>query len=224
MATDLDRERQALDQMLRPARTPMRWKTPAIAVALLVLAGAWWFTRSDAPPPELTLPMASTSALETTTSAAESGGAFVHVAGAVVAPGVIEIPDGGRVGDAVAAAGGVRPDADVDRLNLAAPLTDGARVFVPVIGQPVPNVDGGPDGTARDSSGGGGDDGPVDLNSASVSELEQLAGVGPATAAAIVAFRDEHGRFGSVDDLEQVRGIGPAKLEAIRPNAVAGSG
>lgn len=140
------------------------------------------------------------------------GEVVVHVAGAVHAPGVYVLASVSRVDDAIAAAGGALPDGDLDRLNLAAPLVDGSRVFVPVVGEAVP-VPVEP--ISGDSSSGAAV--IVDLNVADVSALERLPGVGPATAAAIVAHRDEHGPFASVDELLDVPGIGPAKLSTLEP-------
>ncbi len=146
---------------------------------------------------------------------------MVQAAGAVAEGGVYRLPAGSRVDDLVRAAGGLAPDADRDRVNLAAPLADGERVWVPRAGQAeVPEVVAGSGG-----GGGGGGPGPsgdpgapavVDLNTATAEELDTLPGVGPATAAAILAYRDEHGRFASVDELLEVRGIGEAKLEQLR--------
>lgn len=144
----------------------------------------------------------------------------VHVAGAVTSPGVVHLAGGSRVVDAVRAAGGLRADADPDRTNLAAPLTDGQRVVVPVLGQPLPPdvvLPGGP--SAPDGASGAdptGTDGPIDLNAATEAELDTLPGVGPATAKAIVTHRDAEGPFRTVEDLLDVRGIGEAKLEAVR--------
>jgi competence protein ComEA len=166
--------------------------------------------------------------------AAAGGPVVVHVAGAVTSPGVVTLEPGSRVVDAVTAAGGMRPDADPDRVNLAAPLTDGQRVVVPVMGQPVPAeatptpASGAP---AGGSAGGGAvpagsPDGvavaPVDLNSATAEQLDTLPGVGPATAAAIIEHRASAGPFRSIDSLLEVRGIGEAKLEAIRELVTVG--
>lgn len=150
-----------------------------------------------------------------TKSAAPGTPVVVHVAGAVAHPGVVSLPAGSRANDAVAAAGGLVAGADADRINLAAPLVDGERLAVPLIGQPAPAVLPGP------TSGGSGTDpmpsaGPVDLNTSSAQQLDTLPGVGPSTAAAIVAYRDEHGPFRSVEGLLDVRGIGDAKLDALR--------
>ena len=151
----------------------------------------------------------------------------VHVAGAVTSPGVVRLSTGSRVVDAVSAAGGLRADADPDRVNLAAPLTDGQRVVVPVLGQPAPVDVGGGAGTAATAGadgvdGGGSVPGPVDLNTATAEQLDTLPGVGPSTAAAIIEHRDSAGPFRSVDALLDVRGIGEAKLEALRDLVTVG--
>jgi competence protein ComEA len=142
---------------------------------------------------------------------------------------VYRLPASARISDLVAAAGGMMPDADIDRINLAQPLSDGVRVYVPRIGEQDPPAPAAVDSPGGVSAGPGGDttggDGassspaaaPIDLNSASLAELDELPGVGPATAQAIVSFRETNGPFSSVDALLEVRGIGPAKLEQIRP-------
>ncbi|MGQ0617849.1 MAG: ComEA family DNA-binding protein, partial [Acidimicrobiia bacterium] len=136
----------------------------------------------------------------------------VHAAGALNRPGVYRLDAGARVDDVVAAAGGLAPGADADRLNLASPVADGERVYVPRLGQEAPaTVGNGP------SASSGRPAPAVALNTATVGELDALPGIGPTTAAAIVAFRDQHGPFGSVDELLDVRGIGPAKLDQLRP-------
>lgn len=144
----------------------------------------------------------------------------VHAAGAVVAPGVHRLPAGARVADLVAAAGGLAPDADVDRVNLAALLVDGSRVYVPRRGEvAVPDVPSG-SGSGGGSGAGGATTvpkGPVDINRATVDELDTLPGVGPTTAQAIIDHRNRNGPFRSVEDLGKVRGIGPAKLAELRP-------
>ncbi len=145
----------------------------------------------------------------------------VHAAGAVVTPGLYRLTGAPRVADLIDAAGGLASDADVDRINLAAPLSDGERLYVPRVGETdVPSAVG-----AEGASGSGGSisgssepsaSNPLNLNSATAEQLDTLPGVGPATAGAIVDHRSTHGPFASVDGLLEVRGIGPAKLEAIR--------
>jgi competence protein ComEA len=142
----------------------------------------------------------------------------VHVAGAVAMPGVHRLPVGARVMDAVVAAGGPAPDAHLDAVNLAAPLADGDRVNVPTVADAVEVPAGVTNAPASaGSSDGGATSGPVPINTATAEQLDALPGIGPATAAAIVAHREQHGPFISVEALADVRGIGPAKLEAIRP-------
>jgi competence protein ComEA len=184
------------------------------ASVLAVGLGGFLLLRPSPPPAEASLPVASVSAgdapaVSTTTSAPTS--VVVHVAGAVHAPGVVVVPAGSRVVDALAASGGPRPDAQLDAMNLAAVLTDGIRVYVPTIGEAVP-VGVEPVGVAPDAASPG----LLDLNRATAAELDTLPGVGPTTAAAIVAHRQANGPFASVDDLADVRGIGPAKLDALR--------
>ncbi|NNE73711.1 MAG: hypothetical protein HKN26_08620 [Acidimicrobiales bacterium] len=187
--------------------------------AAAVLAMLWWFVRPPAAPVEARLPIAAVPertvgdpiTLPTAGSAAEGELGLeltVHVAGAVRSPGLYRVVPGSRVDDVIAAAGGLGPDADIDRINLAALVTDAERVYVPRIGETAPAVVGG--------AGPGSDSGPVRLNQATATELESLPGVGPVTAGAIVAHRERHGPFASIDGLLDVQGIGEAKLESLR--------
>lgn len=137
---------------------------------------------------------------------------YVHVTGAVVAPGVYGLPEGARVVDAVAAAGGVVEDADQEALNLAAPLVDGAKVRVPFTGEDA----AGAGGEVTEGSVVAQDGGLVNINTADAVELQRLPGVGEATAAAIIAEREAGGPFASVDDLVRVDGIGEKKLAKMR--------
>jgi competence protein ComEA len=193
----------------------------ATAVAVLaVAAGGWWLLRTPSPPTEAGLPYAATTTSLAESSATASAVAaevespvnvVVHVAGAVAEPGVYELPSGARVHDAIDVAGGTLPRADPAALNLAALLVDGERIYVPRPGESVPlPASGSGSGSAGTPSG------PVDVNHATLEQLDELPGIGPATAAAIVDHREQNGPFATVDDLEAVRGIGPAKLEAIR--------
>nr|WP_297430510.1 helix-hairpin-helix domain-containing protein [uncultured Actinotalea sp.] len=147
---------------------------------------------------------------------------LVHVVGRVHEPGVVELPAGARVVDAVAAAGGATTEADLSALNLARPVVDGEQVLVPRPGELVPEPPGPPPGdvaagAAAATAGGG----LVDVNRAGPGELEALPGIGPVLAERIVADRQEHGPFASVDDLQRVRGIGPSLLADLRDRATA---
>ena len=140
-----------------------------------------------------------------------AGGVVVaHVAGAVARPGLYRLGGAPRAADAIDAAGGPAPDADLDAVNLAAAVADGERVYLPRRGE-------APPAAVVASGGAAASAGPLDLNTATAEQLEDLPGVGPATASAILAYRKEHGRFRSVDELLEVRGIGDARLAELRP-------
>jgi competence protein ComEA len=136
-----------------------------------------------------------------------SGGeVVVDVTGAVRDPGVYRMPDGSRVNDAVARAGGAAPGAELEAINLAARLADGQQVVVPK------RVPGG--GAVTGAAGA--EEGPISLGTATVEELEEIEGIGPVTAGDIIEYRDEHGGLSSVDQLDQVPGIGPATMDSLR--------
>jgi competence protein ComEA len=140
----------------------------------------------------------------------------VHVAGAVRRPGLVRLRDGSRVQDAIAAAGGLTSVARPGDLNLAQLLSDGQQVLIGTAQHPVTEVreGGGPVqptvGTSLSAT--------VDLNRATATELEQLPGVGPVTAANIIGWRQQHGRFASTSELQQVDGIGPKTYARIAPH------
>lgn len=142
---------------------------------------------------------------------------LVHVAGAVRKPGVYRVGGDTRVIQAVRMAGGPTRDADLSRLNLAAPVADGQQVVIPVRPRAVAAA-GGAAGATAAAGASGGATAPVSLSSATAADLEALDGVGPALAARIIAWRDSHGGFASVDALDEVPGIGPARMEALRPH------
>lgn len=146
-----------------------------------------------------------------------SGSVFVHVLGQVATPGLYEVPAGSRLVDVVAAAGGFTADADQGGVNLARTVADGEQVRVPAVGEAPPAPEGGGAAAGGTAPGGGAGDGLVHLGTATATELETLPGVGPATSAAILAWRDEHGGFRTVDDLLEVSGIGEKTLEKLRP-------
>jgi competence protein ComEA len=198
---------------------------------LLVAVTAWWLLHSPAPPVERSLPSArsptATGAAPSTTpvqspptpvgstapSPPTTADVAVQAAGAVAAPGVYHVPSGARVVDVLAAAGGATADADVQAIPLAAKVTDGARVYVPRVGEVVTTT---LSTLERGERAPPSPQAPLDLNQATLEQLDALPGVGPATAQAIVDYRTEHGPFMAVDDLLEVRGIGPAKLDGFR--------
>jgi competence protein ComEA len=184
-----------------------------LLVGVAVAAFAVLRPAPSGPAPELSIPMASSSSASASASASAStelSTLVVHAAGAVNAPGLYTLPAGSRVNDLIAAAGGLAASADADRVNLAAPVADGERVYIPEVGEAVPPAEGpSVEGSASSS-------GPVNLNTASVEELDTLPGIGPSIAQAIVDERERNGPFRSVDDLERVRGIGPSKLDQLR--------
>ena len=141
---------------------------------------------------------------------------LVHVVGQVRHPGVVRLPAGSRVEQALEAAGGATSTADLVRVNLARPVVDGEQIVVPKPGQPIEGaagVFGGP-GT----SGGVATRAPVvNLNTADLTELDGLPGVGPVLAQRILDWRSQNGRFSTVDELGEVSGIGDKVLEHLRP-------
>ena len=138
------------------------------------------------------------------------GQAFVHVTGAVRRPGVYSIPSWARLDRAVKRAGGPAPGADLEGVNLAAKVADGQQVVVPRRGAPAAAVAVGGAGP------GGAPSAPISLNTATPDQLDQLDGVGPATAQKILEWRKQHGGFRSVEDLKQITGIGPKKFAALK--------
>lgn len=238
-----------------------------IVVVVLAVPGvvfvAWWLLRVPPAPIETALPFSDAVVVSvpgsTPSNQPQSSGAsgaagtgapatpvtaaemliHVHVVGAVVSPGVYALPAGARGIDAVHAAGGALPSADLVHINLATPLVDALQLYVPQRGErrrvpttvpnriavaSIPQLPGasatGPalpdNGSDAAVSAAATVNGRVRLNVASTKELESLPGIGPATAAAIVEHRRRNGPFRLVDDLDAVNGIGPARIAALR--------
>lgn len=155
----------------------------------------------------------------------------VHVVGEVRRPGIVELPAGARVADAVAAVGGLTDEADQASLNLARALVDGEQVWVGAPGeQPPPGAlqGAGPPGQQARGSGaqgeatGGSGAGPLDLNHATQADLEELPGIGPVTAGRVLAWREEHGHFSAVEELMEVSGIGERTFAQLEPLVTVG--
>ncbi|MFO7590668.1 MAG: helix-hairpin-helix domain-containing protein [Acidimicrobiia bacterium] len=202
----------------------------AVLVAAAVVAGLVWYqigagggsparTSAAVPPTTSTAdasdePRSSGSGAPAPSRDDAGSTLIVHVAGAVEHPGVVELDAGARVIDALESAGGGVADADLDRLNLAAKLVDGQRVLVQRVGDPaVPDVTatGEQPGAGSDPSLGG-ETMLVNVNSATSVELEELPGIGPVLAEAIITERSRRGGFRSVNELRDVRGIGEKRF------------
>ena len=208
-----------------------------LSLIAVALAG-WWLLRIPPPPPEDSIPIAST--VTTLSFAMSSSQATeldeeldkkldkelvteitVHIAGAVKTPGVYQFRLGARINDGVVAAGGATAQADLDSVNLAMLLSEGIQIYIPKRNEK-PHIVVQPRFTNPTSSNDATDKQlqvSININTATAIELEQLAGVGPSTAKAIIAFREKNGSFKTVEDLLNVRGIGPAKLSEILPQA-----
>lgn len=128
----------------------------------------------------------------------------VHVCGQVCQPGVVMLPEGSRAWEAVEAAGGFSGDAEESAVNLAAVLRDGERLYIPSVGENVPEIGSGTDG------------GPVNLNTADAAGLQTLPGIGESRAADILSYREKNGGFRSVEEIMQVPGIKESIYEKIK--------
>jgi competence protein ComEA len=191
-----------------------------LLVAVAAVAGFLWYragrAQASLAPPAVTRSTRRARVASTTTTTRPP--VLVHVAGAVVHPGLVRLATGDRVDDAVRAAGGPAPNADLDRLNLAAKVADGQRILVVLVGAPTGSEAVAPavDGTAPAGADGAGA-GPVNLNTATADQLDTLPGIGPALAAAILRERERRGGFTDVGQLRDVRGIGEGRFADLRP-------
>jgi competence protein ComEA len=225
-----DPMRPALDRSWTDAITDRvrTWRADvrlgAVALVLVALAaGFLWYrmglsSGDDAAAARETTPPESAAPADTASTTTVPTEVVVHVAGAVAEPGVVELRPDARVIDAVEAVGGARPEADLDRLNLAAKLVDGQRVLVQRVGDPPAPPD--PAGTEPDDAATPGDassapGAPIDLNTATTAQLEELPGIGPVLAQAIIDERTRRGGFDSVNELLDVSGIGDARFADI---------
>ena len=182
---------------------PVNPKRILLAVAVLLIALAItalsWGPKDESP--VASLPFVTVAPSTTTMPSL----VVVHVAGAVISPGLYHLENTARIADALDAAGGPAPEALPNQLNLASRLTDGQRIWVPSQSEP---SDPAENEAANNQ--------PLNINQATATQLEQLTGIGPSLAASIVAHRETQGAFTSIDDLLNVTGIGPAKLAGFR--------
>ncbi|MDN4646455.1 helix-hairpin-helix domain-containing protein [Arthrobacter sp. PsM3] len=221
-------------------RTGLRAATLLCLVAMTLLGWFWWqaanVTAAVSPPGSVNVaasgdgpgPAPDTGLSPTAGSSPGGSGAgatgkiIVHVAGAVVRAGIVELPQGSRLHEAIAAAGGSAPDADPGQLNLAAVLQDGQKVQVPRRGEtpPAGSTPAGDSGVPGSATGGTGPTaaaGKINLNTAGADELATLPRVGPVLAQRIVDWRAQHGHFQRVEELDAVDGVGPKLLAALLP-------
>ncbi len=194
------------------------WRS--MLVVLLLSTGLngwllWWTTRTPGEPLTLIDPTpAPTPTLAPLT---------IYVSGAVQTPGVYTLPPQSRIADAVAAAGGVLPDAAPEAINLALPLVDGMHIHVPAQEEAdaPPLVSSGRNGAAAEGQARV-TSGLINLNTATMEELDSLPGIGPAIARRIIAYREQQGGFQTVDELKNVKGIGEKTFADIAPLVTVG--
>lgn len=205
-----------------------------LVIAVLLVGGAvFWYVRSlpsrveisasapTAPAAAGPTPVPGPTASGVTAEPSASAVIYVHVAGRVRHPGVYAFHDGDRVVDAIQRAGGARSHADLRSINLAELLTDGEQIVVGRTGaggQP-PVSSGTSTGGGSGSSGGGlgAEGGLVNLNTATLEDLDSLPGIGPVLAQRIIDYRDQHGPFAAVEDLMNVSGIGDSRFADLKP-------
>lgn len=198
----------------------------AAVTALIAAIGVW----RDRPVAEPAPPLAAAvSADEPVRAPAAVGGPpvvkgaplVVSVAGKVRRPGLVRVPDGARVADVIASAGGPLPRADLTALNLARRVADGEQILVGLPQPPDPGLGAGSGGSSTAGSGAGSatgaaPGGKIDLNRATLEQLDTLPGVGPVTAQRILDWRTQHGRFSAVEQLREVEGIGERRFSQLR--------
>src|SRR3954470_8474720 len=191
-----------------PDRDPRKLAAWGAAALALVLLTAWHLARSG-PADSAAAPPVATIAVAPQQDGGSGDRLIVDVAGAVHRAGVYRMASGARVEDALKRAGGATPQADLSQINRAAKLEDGRQVLVPRRAPRAAAASAPATAAATPAQ-------PVNLNTATLEQLDTLDGVGPATAQKILDYRQAHGGFGSVDELDQVPGIGEKRLAALR--------
>ena len=198
-----------------PDLSPRQLALYGLALLALVVLAVWYAGRGTGA--SAAAPAAPAIAVQ----GEDKGPLVVHVAGAVRHPGVYRMRAGSRVDDAVERAGGARRRADLSALNLAAELEDGRQVLVPLqVAAPGTTAGTGVAASGTAASGSAVAPAapvvPLNLNTATAEQLDELDGIGPATARHIIEYREAHDGFGSVEELDQVPGIGETRLAALR--------
>jgi len=183
------------------------------ALALAILAGGvvLWTNRPQAEPIIISTPIPTST--PTAVIAPSPAPIRVYVTGAVREPDVYTLPPNSIVKDAIAAAGGAASDADLDRINLAMQLADQAHIYVPHKGEENPPIT---PVVAKPSPGPAGNAGLLNINTATVEELDTLPGIGPAIAQRIVDYRNDNGPFATIEDLMNVKGIGETTFAELK--------
>ena len=189
-----------------PEIPPRQLAACGLAVLAIAVLAMWHLSRDGGADAGASSPPAT---IRVEDDSRGGGSLMVHVAGAVRQPGVYRMRPEARVDDAVDRAGGATARADLSQVNLAAKVEDGRQVLVP---EKVRAAAGAAAGTTAPTEPGV----PLNLNTATLEQLDELDGIGPATAQSILDYREEHGGFGSVEELGQVPGIGDVRLASLR--------
>ena len=213
---------EALEELPRARFSRMHVGVIGVLLVLGVITTGWLLLRARpvavASPSEV-VTMSTPVQSAPTASASTSERAtrlVVHVLGAVRRPGLVKLPESSRVQDAIDAAGGLTDRADPGELNLAQLLADGQQLVIGTGSDPAGEVRDGRESAAGSSSSAA--TATLDLNRASQAQLEELPGVGPVTAGAILTWRQQHGRFSRIEELQEVDGIGPKTYAQIAPH------
>jgi competence protein ComEA len=219
------------DESERPHRrlTSRHLAVIAALTLLAVVVSVGWLLRAKAVPMAVAMSpetagvssptvSVSPSVASATPSASATPTILVHVIGAVAKPGVVRLPEGARVEDALAAAGGLRGDADPAELNLAAVVSDGTQIIVGTKASPRGEVREGSTSSGSVPAGTGTVGAIIDLNTATLAQLDTIPGIGPVTAQAILDYRTKHGRFTRIEELQEVDGIGTKTYAQIAPH------
>lgn len=195
-----------------------RWALTGLLILVLVGGGylLWQPARSHPPPTPILVytPTALPTAMPPPTPTPPP--IKVYVSGAVVEPGVYTLPPDARVADALEAAGGPTAQADLVHINLARRVRDEEQIHVPCQGEPTPDLPPPPAAPTGDPPSGGGTGEKVNINTATVAELDTLPGIGPGYAQRIVDYRQSHGPFKTIEEVQNVSGIGPATFARIK--------